>query len=74
MSSHKEKRTFRRYKHSSAFSFTAADHSYPAVTTDYSLKGIGFSLENVLPVPLGTSVHFTIDDLKIDDEGKIVWV
>lgn len=73
MSSHKEKRTFRRYKHASAFSFTAADHSYPAVTIDYSLKGIGFSLENVLPVPLGTSVHFTIDDLKIDDGGKIVW-
>ncbi|MDQ7786399.1 MAG: DnaJ domain-containing protein [Thermodesulfovibrionales bacterium] len=73
MSSYKEKRTFRRYKHSSAFSFTAADHSCPAVTIDYSLKGIGFSLENILPVPLGTSVHFTIDDLRIDDEGKIIW-
>ncbi|MCG2723051.1 MAG: DUF4388 domain-containing protein, partial [Thermodesulfovibrionales bacterium] len=74
MFSHKEKRIFRRYKHSSAFSFTAADHSYPAVTTDYSLKGIGFSIENAPPGLLGTSVHLTIDDLKIDDEGKIVWV
>jgi|WetSurSiteA1Bulk_404760.scaffolds.fasta_scaffold01032_6 tetratricopeptide (TPR) repeat protein len=73
MSSHQEKRTFKRYKHATAFTLTIAQNSYQAITTDYSLKGIGFFLEKAQPIAAETQVRLTIDDLKIDGEGKIVW-
>ncbi|MFZ5908033.1 MAG: DUF4388 domain-containing protein [Nitrospirota bacterium] len=73
MSSHKEKRTFKRYKYSSPLRLTAAEHSCSALTTDYSLKGIGFFLEKTPPGILGAPMHFTIDDLKMDEDGQIIW-
>ncbi|MEW6587206.1 MAG: DUF4388 domain-containing protein, partial [Nitrospirota bacterium] len=73
MSSRKDRRVFRRYKHSSAFSLRISDHSYEAVTTDYSLKGIGFSIDSAPNITVGSPVRFSIDDMKIDDEGRIVW-
>jgi tetratricopeptide (TPR) repeat protein len=73
MSSHQERRAFKRYKHATAFPLTIAQNSYTAITTDYSLKGIGFILEKEQPIAAGTQVRLIIDDLKIDVEGKIVW-
>jgi curved DNA-binding protein CbpA len=73
MSLKKNKRLFRRYKYTSDLLLSFKDTSCNAIVTDYSLKGIGFSLDTPPPVTIDSEVHFIIKDMQVEGEGKIIW-
>jgi len=73
MSAKKNKRLLKRYKHKTEALLSVQDTSYNATITDYSLKGIGFSLDTLPPVAIGSDVHFLIKELQVEGDGKIIW-
>lgn len=73
MSSDKDKRRFRRYKHRADCYLSFKNTSIKAEIINYSLQGIGFLIDNPPPVTLETDVQFRIKDLQVDDEGTIIW-
>ena len=73
MASDRDKRRFKRYKYKSAFSISLKENTLKGRITDYSLKGIGFILNDTANIPSGSDVSFRIDDFNLKDEGKIVW-
>ena len=73
MSLPKDKRLFKRYPFKTEFFLASKDDSLKAVTTDYSLKGVGFYIDNPPPFLIDLSIHFTIKDLNLDEDGRIIW-
>ncbi len=73
MASDKDKRRFKRYKYKSAFSISLKEKTLQGRITDYSLKGIGFILNDTANIPSGSDISFRIDDFNLKDEGRIVW-
>ena len=73
MSAKKTKRLHKRYKHKTDVLLSIKDTSYNATITDYSLKGIGFALDTLPPVTIGSDVHFLIKELQVEGDGKIIW-
>lgn len=73
MSSSREKRRLKRYRHKSEFSLSFKNTSFKGKITDYTLKGIGFLIDGNPSLPPGSDVHFRAGDLELDDDGKIVW-
>ena len=69
----KNKRRFRRYKLKSGIHLSSGKSEVKASVTDYSLKGIGFSIDAAPAITSGSYVHFKIEELNLDGEGKIVW-
>ena len=73
MSLPKDKRLFKRYPCKTEFFLSSKDDSLKAVTTDYSLKGVGFYIDNPPPFLIDLNIHFTIKDLNLDEDGRIIW-
>jgi tetratricopeptide (TPR) repeat protein len=73
MSLPKDKRLFKRYPYKTEFFLSSKDDSIKAVTTDYSLKGVGFYIDNPPPFLIDSNIHFTIKDLNLDEDGSIIW-
>ncbi len=73
MSLPKDKRLFKRYPFKTDFFLSSKDDSLKAVTTDYSLKGVGFYIDNPPPFLIDLNIHFTIKDLNLDEDGRIIW-
>ena len=73
MSAKKNKRLFKRYRHKTDLLLSVKDTSYNATITDYSLKGIGFSLDATPPVTVDSNVHFVIKEMQVEGDGKIIW-
>ena len=73
MTSKKKERRFKRYKHESDVVISFKETSFTAKTVDYSLKGIGFTIDGAQDLPSESSVHFRVESLNINDEGDIVW-
>jgi hypothetical protein len=73
MASDKDKRLFKRYKYKSAFSFSLKEKTLKGNLTDYSLKGIGFILNDTSDITSGSDVSFRVDDFNLKDKGRIVW-
>lgn len=71
--SDKDKRRYKRYRQKSEFHLILGKNSFQGTTTDYSLKGFGFSLDSAPPLNAGTNVRFKIKELNLEDEGKIIW-
>jgi curved DNA-binding protein CbpA len=69
----KEKRRFKRYKRRSAFRLSIGGNTFQANTIDFSLGGLGFSVENTTPLTECSTIDLKIDDLSLDINGKIVW-
>ncbi|MEW6569666.1 MAG: DUF4388 domain-containing protein [Nitrospirota bacterium] len=74
MPSRGEKRRFKRFKSSSTFDLSSGNKIYKAHIIDYSLKGIGFYIDESPPVTLGPEIHLRIEDFDLDEDGKIVWL
>ncbi len=73
MSEKKDKREFKRYKFKTDISISSKDESWSASTTDYSLKGIGFCIDNSPPITTGSGVSFNIKELNLNEPGQIIW-
>src|SRR4030042_3855569 len=73
MLSGKNKRRFKRYRLKSGFRLSIGGNSFQANTIDYSLGGIGLSIENTPPVTSGSVIDLKLEDLNIDIDGRIVW-
>jgi curved DNA-binding protein CbpA len=73
MSAKKNKRLFKRYQYQSEILLSVKDTNYHATITDYSLKGIGFSLDTPPPVTIDSDVHFVIKGMQVEGDGKIIW-
>lgn len=73
MASKKDNRIFKRFKCDSEIVLYFKDSEIKAQTTDYSLKGIGFSLKEGFSISKGSSIRFKLKELGIEDKGKIVW-
>jgi curved DNA-binding protein CbpA len=73
MLSGKDRRRFKRYKHKGGFRLSVGGKSFNAKIYDFSLGGIGFSVENTPLLTEGTIVDLKIEDLNLDIEGMVVW-
>ncbi len=73
MSEQKDKREFKRYKTRTEILIKSKDISCKAFTTDYSLEGIGFCIDNSPPITLGPVVSFNIKELNLNESGQIIW-
>jgi curved DNA-binding protein CbpA len=73
MSSGKERRRFKRYKHKTGFRLSIGEKSFDANTIDFSLGGIGFFVENNPPITPGSIINLKVEDLNLDIDAKIVW-
>jgi len=73
MLSDKDRRRFKRYRLKSGFHLSIGGNSFQANTIDYSLGGIGLSIENTLPVTPGSVIDLKVEDLNLNIDGKIVW-
>jgi len=69
----KEKRRFKRYRHESEFWISIDGKPLKAISLDFSLGGLGLFLENNVSISPGSKVVFTIEELNLDIDGKIVW-
>ncbi len=69
----KDKRRFKRYKHKGGFRLSVGGKSFNAKIYDFSLGGIGFSVEDAPPLTEGSVVDLKIEDLNLDIEGMVVW-
>jgi curved DNA-binding protein CbpA len=74
MPSGKYRRRFKRYKHKGGFRLSVGGKSFNAKIYDFSLGGIGFSVEDAPPLTEGSIVDLKIEDLNLDIEGMVVWV
>ncbi len=74
MPSDKDKRRYKRYKHELQCYLSFKENFFNAKIIDYSIKGISFIIDGIPPIDLGSDVHFRIEDLNIEDDGKLVWV
>jgi curved DNA-binding protein CbpA len=74
MTSNKDRRRFKRYKHKSEFRLSIGGTSYQARTVDFSIGGIGFSVEGTPPLTEGTMIALEVEDLTMNIDGKIAWV
>jgi len=73
MASDKDKRRFKRYPLTSECFISFEEKSFRGSSTDYSLKGIGFSVDDSPPFVTGSNVRLRIEALDLDDEGIITW-
>lgn len=73
MPSGKDRRRFKRYKHKGGFRLSVGGKSFNAKIYDFSLGGIGFSVEDAPPLTEGSIVDLKIEDLNLDIEGMVVW-
>jgi hypothetical protein len=69
----KERRRFKRYRRRSAFRLSIGGNTFQANTIDFSLGGLGFSIENTPSLTEGSIIDLKIDDLNMDINGRIVW-
>ncbi|MEW6001818.1 MAG: PilZ domain-containing protein, partial [Nitrospirota bacterium] len=69
----KKRRQFRRYKHRSEFQLSIGRNSFKAITIDYSLGGLGFSVESTPSITLGSIIDVNIKDINLNIKGKVVW-
>jgi curved DNA-binding protein CbpA len=69
----KERRRFKRYRRRSAFRLSIGGNTFQANIIDFSLGGLGFSVENTPSLTEGSIIDLKIDDLNLDIDGKIVW-
>ena len=70
----KDRRQFKRYKHNSGFRLSIRGTSFQANTIDYSIEGIGFSVENTPPLAEGEIIDLKIEDLKMHIKGRVIWL
>jgi curved DNA-binding protein CbpA len=73
MSPGKERRRFKRHRTESKFRISIGENSFQAYTTDFSLLGFGFIIEDTPNIPTGSIVNLKIEDLNLDIDGKIAW-
>ena len=73
MASGKDKRRFKRYPLTSECFISFEEKSFRGSSTDYSLEGIGFSVDGSPPFVSGSNVRIRIEALDLDDEGIITW-
>jgi curved DNA-binding protein CbpA len=74
MSSDKDRRRFKRYKRKSEFRLSIGGTSFPAHTVDFSIGGIGFSVEGTPPLSEGAIIDLKIEDHNMDIKGKVAWL
>jgi curved DNA-binding protein CbpA len=73
MASGKNKRRFKRYPLTSECFISFEEQSFRGRSTDYSLKGIGFSVDGSPPFTAGSNIRIRIEALGLDEEGIITW-
>ncbi|MDP2753118.1 MAG: DnaJ domain-containing protein [Nitrospirota bacterium] len=73
MLSDKDRRRFKRYRLKSGFHLSIGGNSFQANTIDYSLGGIGLSIEDTPPITSGSAINLHVEDLNLNIDGKIVW-
>ncbi len=73
MLSGKDKRRFKRYRLKSGFHLSIGGNSFQANTIDYSLGGIGLSIEDTPPITSGSAINSHVEDLNLNINGTIVW-
>ena len=73
MASGKNKRRFKRYPLTSECFIAFEGKSFRGSSTDYSLEGIGFSVDGSPPFVTGSNIRISIETLNLDDEGIITW-
>ena len=74
MNSDKDRRRFKRYQHKSEFRLSIGGSSFQAHTVDFSLGGIGFSVEDTPPISKGGIIDLTIEDPNMDIKGRVAWL
>ena len=74
MSSLKDRRRFKRYQSKSDFHLSIGGTAFQAHTIDFSIGGLGFSVENAPPLTEHTMLDLNIEDLNMNIKGSVVWV
>lgn len=69
----RDNRRFKRYDCYKETQVSFKGKKYNLQAINYSLKGMGFYFDESLTIPVRSLGHFKIEDLGIDDEGKIIW-
>jgi curved DNA-binding protein CbpA len=73
MAAGKNKRRFTRYALTSECFISFEEKSFRGSCTDYSLEGIGFSVDGSPPFAASSNVRIRIEALNLDDEVIITW-
>jgi len=69
-----ESRNFKRYKSKSGFKFLLKGKEFNAEAIDYSADGLGFVVEEPLPIRKNEVLALNIKSLNIDTLGIVVWL
>ena len=74
MTSDKDRRQFKRYKRKSEFRLSIGGSSFQAHTIDFSVGGLGFSVEGNPPLTKGAMIDLEVENLTKNINGRVAWV
>lgn len=73
MNSDKDRRRFKRYTRKSDFHLSIGGTTFQAHTIDFSIGGLGFSVENAPPLTEKAMLDLKIENLNMNIKGSVVW-
>lgn len=74
MNFQRDKRLFKRYKHSSDFHIVFEANYYKASTIDFSLNGLCIFIEGVSSLPVNYIIDLKIEDMDMEIQARVVWI
>lgn len=74
MNSDQDRRLFKRYQRKSEFRLSVGGASFQATTVDFSLGGVGFSVEGTPPLSRGETISLKTEDPYMDIKGRVAWL
>ena len=74
MSLNKDRRRFKRYKQQTECRLSIGGSSFKAHTIDFSIGGIGISVEDSPNFPEQAEIDLKVEDPKMNMKGKVVWL
>jgi len=73
MNFQRDRRLFKRYKHSSDFHIVFEANYYKASTIDFSLNGLCIFIERISSLPVNYVIDLKIEDMDLEIQARVVW-
>jgi len=73
MTAFRDRRFFKRYKHTADFYIIIGIKHYKASTIDFSLSGLCIFIEEITHIEVNSVIDIKIDAMDIDIQGRGVW-
>lgn len=74
MEIYRDRRLFKRYKHTAEFNINLKGDSFKASTIDFSLGGLCIFVENIKELPINSILDIKIEDMNLDIQARVVWI